>query len=147
MRTLVVKISQIKLINNKDYFIKIKDVNSTTIPSKKDDYLRYISSVNRVPKIDERVILFLHEDINYSFCLSIGTLDEIVELKNKELNIENEKTTINSEQVKINGNIILNNSAVKLLNKNATMQVIIPSGSSAGTYQVQIINEGSDVKG
>ncbi len=147
MRTLLVKIFQVKLLNNKDYFIKIKDSNLTTIPSKKDDFLRYISSVNRVPKIDEKVILFLHEDINFSFCLSIGTLDEIVELKNKELSIENEKTTINSEQVKINGNITLNNSPVKLLNKNANMQIVIPSGSSAGTYQVQIVNEGSEVKG
>ena len=29
-----------------------------------------------------------------------------------------------------------------VLNQNAVMQVIIPSGSSAGTYPVQIVNAG-----
>lgn len=55
--------------------------------------------------------------------------------------------TVNGN-VEINGNFSTNNitnlgeALALVLNQNAVMQVIIPSGSSAGTYQVQIVNAG-----
>lgn len=61
-----------------------------------------------------------------------------------------EKTTTKTVNgnIDINGNFSTNSitnlgdATALVLNENAVMQVIIPSGSSAGTYPVQIVNVG-----
>jgi hypothetical protein len=75
--------------------------------------------------------------------LQDGKTNEIA--KEKTLNAETVKVSAKTD---INGEFSTNNitnlgDAISfVLNQNAVMQVIIPSGSSAGTYQVQILNAG-----
>jgi hypothetical protein len=67
-----------------------------------------------------------------------------INLNSEVCNIENQTTNINSSaMVNINGSMVNIADAIALaLNQNAQMQVVIPSGSSAGTYPVQIMNAG-----
>jgi hypothetical protein len=68
-----------------------------------------------------------------------------------ETNFDGDVTNINSQMVNIeatteaniNAPIVnLGDGTIFVLNQNATMQVVIPVGSSAGTYPVQIISAG-----
>lgn len=68
-----------------------------------------------------------------------------------ETNFDGDVTNINSQMVNIeatteaniNAPIVnLGDGTIFVLNQNATMQVVIPVGSSAGTYPVQITSAG-----
>jgi hypothetical protein len=68
-----------------------------------------------------------------------------------EANFDGDVTNIDSQMVNIeatteaniNAPIVnLGDGTIFVLNQNATMQVVIPVGSSAGTYPVQIISAG-----
>jgi phage gp45-like len=65
--------------------------------------------------------------------------------KNGDIEITGTETllAIIATKFKVNAPLIeLADATAEVLNKNASMQVVIPSGSSAGTYQVDIINAG-----
>lgn len=60
-----------------------------------------------------------------------------INLNSEVCNIENQTTNINSSAM-----VNIADATALALNQNAQMQVVIASGSSAGTYPVQIVNAG-----
>lgn len=66
-----------------------------------------------------------------------------ITINGKTISINGDNVNIESNTVNINGDSVnIGDATANALNENATMQVVIASGSSAGTYPVQIINAG-----
>jgi hypothetical protein len=100
--------------------------------------------------------LIIGESLNNAFALPYLPSSQPT-LATNEKAIGNFKST-NSITFKANGDVIISGNNLDatafaglinlgsatsfVLNQNATMQVVIPSGSSAGTYQVQILTAG-----
>ncbi len=113
------------------------------------------------PKTNDKVILYMPNrtmDVNYSYAVrfhnekldNISTGEATIGIVGNFISFLKSKIKFKSQEADFTGVQAINfkENGVPFLNQSASMKVIIPSGSSAGTYPVIIDNAGqTKVKG